>query len=127
MLQRLTCIPDHMTFSKTSQWQQAVRTPAFSQQASLVFELLGHYQAVEHHRTSACHRFDYNNLVQGVGYLMAKLDSANKDKYMTPISSVMKLWLTAQSSISYTPKVRGAGSWITHLGTNVAGHTVLGH
>eukprot|EP00878_Enallax_costatus_P032996 GHUV01036361.1.p1 GENE.GHUV01036361.1~~GHUV01036361.1.p1 ORF type:complete len:360 (+),score=63.97 GHUV01036361.1:108-1187(+) len=49
-------------------------------------------------------RFDYNNLVQGVGYLLAKLDPSNKDKYMSPIRDVMKLWLSAQSSISYTPK-----------------------
>lgn len=56
--------------------------------------------------TFKCCRFDYNNLIQGVGYLMAKLDPANKDKYLNPIREVMKLWLTASSNITYTPKVK---------------------
>lgn len=37
---------------------------------------------------------------------MAKLDPANKDKYLNPIREVMKLWLTASSNITYTPKVK---------------------
>lgn len=36
---------------------------------------------------------------------MAKLDPGNKDKYMEPIKDVMRLWLTASSSITYSPKV----------------------
>eukprot|EP00879_Flechtneria_rotunda_P028659 GHRR01030865.1.p1 GENE.GHRR01030865.1~~GHRR01030865.1.p1 ORF type:complete len:193 (+),score=55.97 GHRR01030865.1:922-1500(+) len=50
-------------------------------------------------------RFDYNNLVQGVGYLLAKLDPANKDKYTQPIRNVMNLWLTAGSDITFSPQV----------------------
>lgn len=55
-----------------------------------------------------CHavfRFDYNNLVQAVGYLLAKQDAAKKEEYSKPIRDVMNLWLTASSNITYTPKV----------------------
>ncbi|WIA22858.1 hypothetical protein OEZ86_009804 [Tetradesmus obliquus] len=49
-------------------------------------------------------RFDYNNMVQPTGYLLAKLDPSRKEEYSRPIRDVMALWLNAQSNITYTPK-----------------------
>eukprot|EP00877_Chromochloris_zofingiensis_P004306 jgi/Chrzof1/13877/Cz08g15270.t1 len=49
-------------------------------------------------------RYDYNNVVQAAGYLLAKLDPANKDKYSQPIRTVMDKWLNAQANITYSPK-----------------------
>ncbi|KAI8463040.1 MAG: Six-hairpin glycosidase-like protein [Monoraphidium minutum] len=50
-------------------------------------------------------RFDYNNLQQGVGYLMSLLYPDKKDTYMKPIRDVMDLWLNERSNITYSPKV----------------------
>ena len=47
-------------------------------------------------------RFDYNNLQQGAGYLLALLYPERKDTYTQPIRDVMQLWLNARSNISYT-------------------------
>lgn len=52
-------------------------------------------------------RFDYNNLQQGLGYLMSLLFPDKKDMYLQPIRDVMDLWLNERSNITYTPKVGG--------------------
>jgi len=58
-------------------------------------------------------RFDYNNLQQGVGFLMALLYPAKRDQYMQPARDVMALWLNQRSNITFTEKVgwfmRGGG------------------
>jgi hypothetical protein len=65
------------------------------------------HSAADQTRGVACRRrFDYNNMVQPTGYLLAKLDPSRKEEYSRPIRDVMALWLNAQSNITYTPKVR---------------------
>ncbi|GBF92005.1 endoglucanase A [Raphidocelis subcapitata] len=49
-------------------------------------------------------RFDYNNLQQGVGYLMHLLQPAKKDQYLQPIRDVTALWLEERSDIKFTSK-----------------------
>eukprot|EP00775_Hariotina_reticulata_P011571 gene11571-11715_t len=49
-------------------------------------------------------RFDYNNVIQGVAFLLAKQDSSKKDDYAKNIRDVMSLWLNGRSNITYTPK-----------------------
>jgi hypothetical protein len=49
-------------------------------------------------------RYDYNNMIQANGYLMAKIDPNSKDTYLRPIRDTMDLWLNAKSSIQYSPQ-----------------------
>jgi hypothetical protein len=58
-------------------------------------------------------RFDYNNVLQGAGYLLAKLDPPRKDVWSRPMREGMNIWLKAQQNITYTPKVRPSrqGAW----------------
>ena len=49
-------------------------------------------------------RYDYNNMIQAMGYVMAKIDPDSKEIYLQPIRTTMDLWLNAQSNITYTPK-----------------------
>jgi hypothetical protein len=50
-------------------------------------------------------RFDYNNVIQGAAFLLAKQDPSTKDDYAKNIKDVMSLWLNGRSSITYTAKV----------------------
>ena len=54
--------------------------------------------------TVSC-RFDYNNMLQGVSYLLAKLDPGKKEQWSRPIRETMTTWLRGQDNITYTPKV----------------------
>jgi hypothetical protein len=49
--------------------------------------------------------FDYNNVLQGTGYLLAKMDPKNKDQWSRPLRDGMAIWLKSQQNITYTPKV----------------------
>jgi len=51
-------------------------------------------------------RYDYNNMLQGVSYLLAKLDPAKKDQWSRPIRETMTTWLRGQDNITYTEQVR---------------------
>jgi hypothetical protein len=50
-------------------------------------------------------RFDYNNMLQGVSYLMAKLEPKRKEEWSRPIRESMTIWLKGQDNITYTDKV----------------------
>lgn len=50
-------------------------------------------------------RFDYNNVIQGAAFLLAKQDPSTKDDYAKNIKDVMSLWLNGRSNITYTAKV----------------------
>lgn len=45
-------------------------------------------------------------MLQGVSYLMAKLEPNRKDQWSRPIRDTMTTWLRGQDNITYTEKVR---------------------
>jgi hypothetical protein len=51
------------------------------------------------------YRFDYNNMLQGTSYLMAKLEPNRKDQWSRTIRDSMATWLRGQDNITYTEKV----------------------
>lgn len=54
-------------------------------------------------------------MLQGVSYLLAKLDPGKKDLWSRPIRETMTTWLRGQDNITYTPKVVVMPAHITHL------------
>jgi hypothetical protein len=45
-------------------------------------------------------------MLQGVSYLMAKLEPSRKDQWSRTIRDSMATWLRGQDNITFTPKVR---------------------
>lgn len=62
-------------------------------------------------------RYDYNNMLQGVSYLLAKLDPAKKEQWSRPIRETMTTWLRGQDNITYTEQVRDSvrGHHVSHM------------
>jgi hypothetical protein len=44
-------------------------------------------------------------MLQGVSYLMAKLEPKRKEEWSRPIRESMTIWLKGQDNITYTEKV----------------------
>jgi hypothetical protein len=44
-------------------------------------------------------------MLQGVSYLMAKLEPSKKDQWSRPMRDTMATWLRGQDNITYTEKV----------------------